>query len=204
MGMMMIPIKISVVYLFLIGVFFGIVLGLAFPFLSDSYANFYLADVQNYALGLRSEFGAIGVLFAIFSRNFLLANVLILGAYVIAYSYRRQEKDAYKLLTLFTICSILAYGFFPYGLFIAYLYLKLQPNLVVKWISYFIPHGPLEIMIILSAGSTGISLRNSISCKGKLWSWRIDNIAKKLLIAGFSLLAAALIEVYVSPYFLAN
>lgn len=201
---MEIPIKITVVYLFSIGVFLGLILGLAFPFLSDSYANFYLADVQNYALGLRAEFGAIGILFAIFSRNFILAAILILGAYIIAYSCIRQGKDTHKLLTLFTICTILAYGFFPYGLFIAYLYVNLQPNLFIKWISYFIPHGPLEIMIILSAGSTGISLRNSFSRKGNLWSWKNNNIAKKLLIAGFSLLAAAFIEAYVSPYFLAN
>ena len=196
-------IKPFVFYLFLIGISLGLILSKAFPAMCEYYSSLYHIDVQTFATGLGSKLGYWGIILAIFSRNFILVSILLIGPHIIASTCARNNQDPKKLLILFTICSMITYGFFPYGMFIGNLLLKFKPEVLLKWLLYFIPHGPLENFIILSAGSTGMFIIDRIN-KGEAIREILNfkKIEKKLILAVISLAIVSLIETFVSPLLL--
>ena len=128
--------------------------------------------------------------------------ILILGPYLIAQSCFKENKDPEYFLMVFTAFSIFTYGFFPYGLYISYLYMEYSISCILEWILYFIPHGILETIIILSAGSTGMIMNKNISKKGIKQKLSIEEALKKLIIVTSLLSVTASIEIFISPLFL--
>lgn len=192
-----------VLFLFLVGILCGLVISALFPIIRESYAIFYTSDVMTYTSKLYNNFERFGLFIAIFSRNFTLAAILTLGPFFIAYQCIKQNKESQLLLTLFTICSILAYGFFPYGLFLSHLFFEYQISTFLRWMLYFIPHGFFETFIILAVGSTGMEIKERFSKNNQITKIGLkDMIIKKLLLSAIFLVVASIIEILISPFFL--
>jgi len=198
---MRIPIKPIVIFIFIIGLLSGFAIGILFPFIGKSYSNLYFMDVKIYAGEFSERFGMWGNIISILSRNLALISILILGPYIIANSYIRKYKDPKRSLFLFTICSIFTYGLFPYGLFLGNLYASLNKELFFKWILYFIPHGILETIIVLWAGSTAIYMEELFVSRKGHNIVTINYILRRLFFASVYLLIATIIETIISPYF---
>jgi hypothetical protein len=185
------------------GILCGFVVSALFPIIRESYALFYTSDVIAYTSKLYSNFERFGLFIAIFSRNFTLVAILTLGPFFIAHQCIKQNKEPQLLLTLFTICSILAYGFFPYGLFLGHLFFEYQILTFLKWMLYFIPHGFFETFIILAAGSTGMEIKERFLKNSQITKiGPKDTIMKKLLLSAILLVVATIIEILISPFFL--
>jgi len=198
---MRIPIKPIVIFIFIIGLLSGFTIGILFPFIGRSYFNLYFMDVKIYAGEFSQRFGMWGNIISILSRNLVLISILILGPYIIANSYIGKYKDPKKSLLLFTICSIFTYGFFPYGLFLGNLYASLNKDLFFKWILYFIPHGILETIVVLWAGSTAIYIEELFVSRRGHNIVTADYIFRRLFFACAYLLIATIIETIISPHF---
>lgn len=198
---MKIPIKPTVIFLFIIGLLSGFALGILFPFIGKSYFNLYFMDVKIYAGEFSERFGMWGNIISILSRNLVLISILIVGPYIIANSYIRKHKDPKRSLFLFTICSIFTYGFFPYGLFLGNLYSSLNKELFFKWILYFVPHGILETIIVLWAGSTAIYIEELFVSRRGHNIVTANYIFRRLFFASAYLLIATIIETIISPHF---
>jgi len=198
---MRIPIKPIVIFIFIIGLLSGFTIGILFPFIGRSYFNLYFMDVKIYAGEFSQRFGMWGNIISILSRNLVLISILILGPYIIANSYIGKYKDPKKSLLLFTICSIFTYGFFPYGLFLGNLYASLNKDLFFKWILYFIPHGILETIVVLWAGSTAIYIEELFVNRRGHNIVTADYIFRRLFFACAYLLIATIIETIISPHF---
>lgn len=198
---MRIPIKPIVIFIFIIGLLSGFAIGILFPFVGKSYFNLYFMDVKIYAGEFSGRFGMWGNIFSILSRNLALTSILILGPYIIANSYIRKYQDPKKSLFLFTIFSIFTYGFFPYGLFLGNLYATLNKELIFKWILYFIPHGILETIVVLWAGSTAICVEELFVSRKDHNIVAINYVLRRLFFVIAYLLIATIIETIISPYF---
>ncbi|MFW9943143.1 MAG: hypothetical protein ACFFFT_19045 [Candidatus Thorarchaeota archaeon] len=196
---MSISIKPIVILIFVIGFISGFAIGIIFPFIGRSYFNLYFMDVRIYAGEFSERFGIWGNIISILSRNLILISILILGPYIIANSYIRDNKNPKKSLFLFTICSIFTYGFFPYGLFLRNLYTSLNEELFFKWILYFIPHGILETIVVLWAGSTAVYIEELFVIKRDHNIVMINYIFRRLFFASAYLLIATIIEAIISP-----
>ena len=197
-----IPLDRFVVGIFLLGGFFGVIFSIACRELCEFYYFFYKSDILSYALGLQAKMGLFGLFLAILSKNLIFVTILILGPYIIAQSSIKENRNPEHFLKLFTTFSIFIYGFFPYGLFIGYLHLKYSLSYLLNWMLYFMPHGILETIIILSAGSTGMIMNKNISKKGIKQKLSIEEALKKLIIVTSLLSVTASIEIFISPLFL--
>ncbi len=191
-----------VIGIFFLGLFLGIILSIVYQELCKFYFFFYKSDILSYALVLQTKIGLLGLFLAILSKNFVFVVVLILSPYLIAQSCINENRNPKNFLVLFTVFSIFTYGFFPYGLFIGYLYLKHSFSYLLKWMLYFIPHGILETVIILSAGSTGMMIYENIFKKEKKPKLSIKEAFKKLIIVTFFLAVSAFIEIFISTLFI--
>ena len=196
------PISKYVLFLFLLGISLGFTLGILFPTVSESYFEAYVKDINFYAIKSMEAFGFFGNTIAIFSRNAIFASILILGPYIIANTYLKQEKDGKSSLILFTTCSIFIYGFFPYGLFMGHLWSKLPLELFQRWMLYFLPHGFLETAIILWAGSTAMQIKDNILLGINHNSIKFTQFKQKIIVTFALLLFSEFLEIMVSPYFL--
>lgn len=191
-----------IVYIFLLGASAGFLAALACPRIGELYLTLYSRDVMLYCFQLRVKYGLIGATLAVFSRNMTLAVVLTLAPYFISYSYRNRGEWLGLSLTAFSTCATLAYGFAPYGLILGYLYIRCEVNEFLRWILYLAPHAPLEASAILYSASHSLRLMN-VAQRGGLTGKRsvksISQAACTVLASGILLIAAALLETYISP-----
>jgi len=214
--------------LFFIGVGAGFVITLIIPELGRLYFTFQLQQVEQlmriYPGVAENLWMAVNIFLRNLSIAFLMALLPVLLVYqTVAYrkrypyksgDHRVEMKNEVNLtLTIYSTAILLVYGFFVFGIFLAFVFTRDSLNGLVIWIIYLVPHGILETSVMIMAASTGIVIRDSwlrnfdttISSLWRQVSKRDYAIYLVLLVV--VLLASAFLEVYVSKglmQFLAN
>lgn len=193
------------VQLFLFGASAGFLTALVYPRIGELYLAMYGEEVRFYVFRMMVEYGSMGAVLAVFSRNMLLAAVLTLAPCFISFIYRYGGEGLDRSLTAFSTCATLAYGFAPYGLILGHLYTRCQVEEFLRWILYLAPHAPLEASAILYAASLSLQVRDAAWRGGlaaKLATRSISQAARRVLASGIVLAAAALLETFLSPMLL--
>jgi len=115
-----------------------------------------------------------------------------------------NEKEIHLTLTMYSTAILLAYGFFVFGIFLAFVFTRDSFHGLVIWTLYLVPHGVIETLAMIMAMSTGIVVRDSwlknfdttISSHWRQVSKR--DYASCLVLLIVALLLSAFLEVYVS------
>ena len=216
------------VMLFLIGVGAGFVITLMIPEIGRLYFAFQLRQAEQLTRIYPGVVGNLWMALNIFLRNLSIAFLMALLPVLLVYqtlAYRKRypyksgvhrtemKNEVHLTLTIYSTAILLAYGFFVFGIFLAFVFTRDSFNGLVIWIIYLVPHGILETSAMIMAASTGIVIRDSwlknfdttISSHWRQVSKRDYAICLVLLVV--VLLASAFLEVYVSKdlmQFLAN
>jgi Stage II sporulation protein M len=205
--------------LFFMGVGFGFVTTLVVPEIGRHYFAFQLQQVEQFA-GIHQGVSAnLWMAMSLFLRNLSIAFLIALLPLVLVYqtlAYRKRypykssdyhaeiRKELHLTLTMYSTAVLVAYGFFVFGIFLAYIFIQDSFHGLMIWILYLVPHGVLEISAMIIAASTGIVIRDSwlndfdtnITSHWRRVSKR--NYATCLIILTVVLLASAFLEVYIS------
>ncbi len=170
MAKISLSIRSEVLCIFVAGCYCGFLTSLLLPEVGRSYFNLYASDVTSFALRLQSRLGVAGLVAAVFLRNVTPISALTFFPYVLVAYYSGPEwrnrgrgfKSLKLSLKMLSFCPILAYGFAVYGLFLGYLYAEFSAYHALRILFSLMSHGWLEILLMLSAASTGLNLAGII------------------------------------------
>jgi len=207
------------VMLFLIGVGAGFAITLMIPEIGRLYFAFQLQQVEQLTSIDPGVVGNLWMALNVFLRNLSVASLIALLPVLLVYqtlAYRKRypyksadhraemKKEIHLTLTMYSTAILLAYGFFVFGIFLAFVFTRDSFHGLVIWTLYLVPHGVIETLAMIMAMSTGIVIRDSwlknfdttISSHWRQVSKR--DYASCLVLLIVALLLSAFLEVYVS------
>lgn len=196
----------KVLILFISGLFSGLTIAILMPVFGKIYFHFYTSEVSQF-IRLYGD-GNIMLLIALISlRNSISISPLIFFPYILV-KYRKRlgfqiEREGLcsldKCLKLLSFCPIFTYGLAVFGLFIGHLLNTLSFSDVFRYILSSMVHGWIEIIIMLSAASTGVKMSDILDTRKFYPEINLKNVLVRwfFLIAGLAV--AAIIETSISP-----
>ena len=207
------------VMLFLIGVGAGFVITLMIPEIGRLYFAFQLRQVEQLTRIYPGVVGNLWMAVNVFLRNLSIAFLMALLPVLLVYqtlAYRKRypyksgdhrtkmREELHLTLTMYSTSILLTYGFFVFGIFLAFVFTLDSFHGLVIWVLYLVPHGILETSAMIMAGSTGIVIRD---CWLKNFDPTISSHWEQVSKRGYTtylvfllvvLLMSAFLEVYVS------
>jgi uncharacterized membrane protein SpoIIM required for sporulation len=160
---------------FFLGALFGFSICLVFPGFGKAGYAFQLQQANwlgGAYSGVVQQFRFTSM---IYLRNCLIAILIAILPFALlqhALAYRRKHpfkstdfnlalrNEIHVSLTMYSIATLFAYGFFVFGLFLGSVFALDSFRGLLQWSVYLVPHGILETFVIISAASRGILIRD--------------------------------------------
>ena len=154
----------------------GFLVALIFPRIGEANYMFHLGQAGWLkAVYPQPEVYASTISLMIFLRNYSVGLLFAISPLILIYYtayYRKRypfrcedplsklSREIYLILTVYPISVLFAYGFAVFGLFLGFILLENSFGELLRWITYLVPHGLIEILGIILAASTSIVIRD--------------------------------------------